>query len=291
MKSSLAVFLTGLFFLPMVICGQDANKTVDITRLDTRISDFVLDDESILVGVQRLNSENLQIGFGFEKVLTRRFAAPPVPYPQVSIKLKNPSTREALDALCAADTRYTWSVDGSTVNVYPASITRDPAYLLNRKLDQLTLQGITDLEQGLFAIPKQLPGPLEQIAHAQAGGDTSFPAEPWSVTFKGVTVRQAINRLAEHMGPSSSWVFGGSDEFRRFAFYRGGFHPQLGLSGRPVADRMVAEVIIPFVCIREPEFPHRALAKQLVTTPASHQRTRPVWCWLGRSWHRRIAHA
>jgi hypothetical protein len=225
MKNRLCVLLIGLSFLTTVVSGQGLDKAAVATRLDARISDFVLNDASILEGVQRLNVENLQIGFGFEEVLVQKFIDPAASYPKISVKLQNPSTREALNALCAADPGYTWSVDGATVNVYPVATTSDPRYLLNRKLVKLKIQAITDIDQGLFAIPKQLPGPLEQVAHAQVGGDASFPADPWSATFTDITVRQAINRLAEHMGDSCSWIFGGSNGFRRFAFYRGGFHP------------------------------------------------------------------
>jgi len=109
--------------------------------------------------------------------------------------------------------------------IYPRVTVQDSKYLLNRKLARFRISGITDIDHGLFAIPKQLPGPLEQIAHSQIGGDDSYAIEPWTASFNDISVRQAINRLAEHMGKSSLWIFGGSDEFRYFAFYRGGARP------------------------------------------------------------------
>ena len=233
MKSKTQTLLIVLLFLPLAAAGQESIRTAVMVRLDAKIPDFFLNEDSIFIGVRMLNKPNLQIGFGFEEVLARKAADQPVPYPKISVKLKNPSTREALDAMCAADRRYTWSVDGLTVNVYPSAISTEPGYLLNRQLAQLQIHNITDIDQGLFAIPRQLPGPLEQIAHAQIGGDASFPEEPWSLSLSDVTVRQAINRLVEHMGSSSSWIFGGSDEFRKFAFYREGFHPRsIGLPAK-----------------------------------------------------------
>lgn len=249
MKSKVEAFLIILiilFFLPMAAAGQDSNGTnvgtSVIARLDAKVSDFILNEESIFVGVQMLNRQNLQLGFGFEGVLAEKFSDPPVPYPKISVELKNPSTREALDAICAADPRYTWSLDGAMVNVYPLATMKDSTYFLNRKLAQLKIQGITNIEQGLFAIPKQLQGPLEQIAHAQVGGDASYPVEPWSITFQDITVRQAINRLVEHMGSSSAWVFRGSREFRSFAFYRGGFHTPSSLLAPISSERLSTPV-------------------------------------------------
>lgn len=193
--------------------------------LDVGTPDFTLDDKSILTGIQMLNSESLKIGFGFEEILGRKVSDPAVPAVKITVRLLNPSTREVLNALCAADPRYTWSLDGLTVNVFPSSTMTDSKYLLDRELSSFRVNRITEIDQGLLAVAQQLPGPMEQIAHSQVGGDASYPNEPWSATFEHLTVRQAINRLVEHMGSSSFWFFGGSDEFRYFAFYKGAFHP------------------------------------------------------------------
>jgi hypothetical protein len=172
-----------------------------------------------------LNSESLGISFGFEEILTRKVSDTEVPAVKITVRLLNPTIREILNALCAADPRYTWSLDGLTVNVFPSSTMTDSKYLLNRELASFRINGITEIDLGLLAIAQQLPGPMEQIAHAQVGGDASYPIEPWTASLGDLTVRQAINRLVEHMGSSSFWFFGGSDEFRYFAFYRGVSRP------------------------------------------------------------------
>jgi hypothetical protein len=87
----------------------------------------------------------------------------------------------------------------------------------------LDLKELTDIQQGLFAIANQLPPPREQVAVAQIGGDDSYPPEPWTTSYEDLTVRQAINRLVHHMGERGSWAFGGSADFRAFAFNRQGF--------------------------------------------------------------------
>lgn len=193
--------------------------------LDVSTPDFTLDDQPILTGVQMLNREGLGIDLGFEEILTRKVSDPEVPAVKITVRLLKPTIPEILNALCAADPRYTWSIDGLTVNVFPSSTMTDSKYLLNRELASFRVNGITEMDQGLLGIAQQLPGPMEQIAHSQVGGDSSYPIEPWTAAFENLTVRQAINRLVEHMGGSSSWFFGGSDEFRYFAFYRGRFHP------------------------------------------------------------------
>jgi hypothetical protein len=227
MKNQVAatVMSLSLLLLPRLTAEQESNEpNAKISPLDAKIPDFALDNRSILIGIEMLNRQGEGISFGFEEILAVKHIDPPIPYPKITVQLASPSTRQVLDALCAADPRYTWSVDGSTVNVFPRSTVTDLKYLLNRKLAEFRLDGITQIDEGLFAIADQLPGPLEQIAHAQIGGDATYPTKPWSVTFKNLTVRQAVNRLVEHMDTSSAWIFGGSDEFRYFAFYRNGFY-------------------------------------------------------------------
>jgi hypothetical protein len=191
--------------------------------LDTNVSDFFLSNQTIFEGVSQLNSQSIPLAFGFEKPLKAKFDGPRIPDPSISLSLRDVTLRQALDALCKADGRYSWSLDGSTVNIYPSKITNDPSYLLNRRLNTLKLENILDVQQGLLAIARQLPPPEEQLAHAQMGGDTVYPAEPWNVTLENLTVRQAINRLTEHMGAHSAWLFYGSEDFRAFSFYRLGF--------------------------------------------------------------------
>jgi hypothetical protein len=191
--------------------------------LDTNVADFFLSNQTIFEGVSELNSEAVPFSFGFEKILKAKFDDPPIPDPNISLILRNASVKEILDALCKADQRYSWAVDGSTINVYPRRTIGDPSYLLNRHLDKLEIKNIIDIQQGLLAIAQQIPPPKEQIAHAQMGGDSSYPPEPWATIFEGLTVRQAVNRLTGQMGPHSAWLFNGSQDFRAFSFFRLGF--------------------------------------------------------------------
>src|SRR5262249_5827854 len=158
-------------------------------------------------------------GFGFEGVLKSTSAAPDVQEPRFSLQLRNKSGREVLNALCEADPRYTWSIDGPTVNVFPKHVLGDSSYLLNRRLDRFELRKATDVDDGLLAISRQLPLPTEQVAHVQTSGDDPYPPKPWTVIYHHLTVREVVNRLAEHGGPCAAWTFGGSKDFRYFAFF------------------------------------------------------------------------
>jgi len=54
----------------------------------------------------------------------------------------------------------------------------------------------TTVDDGLFAIPRQLPPPFEKVS-----------------------VRQIVNRLAVHGGQCAVWILGGSRDFRTFGFF------------------------------------------------------------------------
>jgi hypothetical protein len=221
------VGLLSSIFLVFLTLSMSASKAVreepTASVLNTTIPDFFLADQTIFDGVSELSSESVPLAFGFENVLKVKFGDPPIPDPLIDVTLQDATVKEILDALCKADPRYTWSLDGSTVNIYPRETTDDPSYLLNRRLEKLDIKNITDIDDGLLAIAQQLPPPLEQIAHAQVGGDTTYPPQTWTATFEKLTVRQAVNRLADHMGAHSAWFFSGSRDFRAFAFYRLGF--------------------------------------------------------------------
>jgi hypothetical protein len=199
---------------------QHETQTVSMDKLlETRVADFELHNETLLDGLWKLARIPVPFGFGFESVLKSNSTIPEIQDPQFSLQLKDKSAREILNALCQADSRYMWSIDGTTVNVFPKDILSDPSYLLNRKLARFELKNSTDVDDGLLAISRQLPPPVEQVAHVQMSGDDSYPPEPWTVTYENLTVRQVVNRLAEHGGPCGTWTFGGSKDFRRFAFF------------------------------------------------------------------------
>jgi hypothetical protein len=205
-----------------------AERAPKVEPLEARVPAFELRNETLLDGLWKLARGPVPFGFGFERVLKQKLSGPDVPDPQLTLHIQNQSIRGILDALCKADPRYTWSVDGAMVDVFPRDVVGDSTYLLNRHLSGFDLKNATDVQNGLLAIVRQLPPPVEQIAQAQAGGDDPYPPRPWNITLENVTVRQVINRLAEHGGPYGIWIFGGSKEFRAFGFFN--THPSPWLS-------------------------------------------------------------
>lgn len=187
--------------------------------LETKVPEFEIHNQTLVDGLWKLARGPAPFGFGFEKVLKGRLSDPDIPNPSLSLQLKDKSVREILDALCQADSRYTWSMDGTTVDLFPRAVINDPSYLLNRKLERFELTNATDVQNGLLAIVRRLPPPVEQIAQAQAGGDDPYPPEPWTVTFENLTVREVVNRLAAHGGQCAVWIFGGARDFQAFGFF------------------------------------------------------------------------
>lgn len=187
----------------------------------TKVAYFQTDHSTLWEALQKLARGPSPFAFGLEQVLKKKYNDPPLSDVRFSMQMENKTLAEVLDSLCRADPRYTWSLDTATINIYPRSATRVSSYLLNRKLAVLRIKGITHENQGLLAIAQQLPPPAEQLAQVEFGASGSFPPRPWTATFRDLTVRQAVNRLAAHMGPYAYWLFYGSEDFREFAFYQG----------------------------------------------------------------------
>jgi hypothetical protein len=192
--------------------------------LSTRIPHLDLVNQTLHDGLASLSLNPTPLSLGFENVLKARFSDPELVNPRFDLHLDGKTIGEILNTLCSMDSRYTWSRDGNTINVYPKAADDDPFYFLNRKLDRLNIVNITDIQRGLLAIIQELPGPREQVGIAQVGGNDSY-AIPWTASFEDLTVRQAINRLAEHLGSRSYWTLSGARDFRHFGFFGMGFYP------------------------------------------------------------------
>jgi hypothetical protein len=190
--------------------------------LDWKVPIFELKDAIVRDGVAKLASNPIEgLHLGIEEVLRENiYDDLRARNPHFSLHLENRTVRQILDALCDSDSRYVWSSDGVSINVYPKVAAGDPAYLFNRLLERIIVTNIPNPDQGLTPLSKLLPN--EQIGYAGIGNDPEY-SKPWTATFDRVTVRQFINRLAEHVGPRSSWIWQGSRNERMFTFQEGGF--------------------------------------------------------------------
>lgn len=86
--------------------------------LNTMVPEFELRNQNLVDGLWKLAKDPAPFAFGFEKILKTKLADADIPDPKFNLQLKNKTVREVLDALCEADPRFTWSMDGATVNVF-----------------------------------------------------------------------------------------------------------------------------------------------------------------------------
>jgi hypothetical protein len=201
---------------------SEAAANPEKLALDQVVRHFDLTDGSILDGIAVLSSNPIEgLHIGLEEVVRNKLQDPEDRSVIFSLHLENKTLREILDALCRSDTRYMWSPDGQSINVYPRASVTEPSYLLNVSLAVITLSDVPDPDHALTPLHRQLP--KVQLGYMQMGGDNTY-AKPWTVTFDNLTVRQFMNRITEHIGPRSSWVWQGGKDERVFTFLRGGFH-------------------------------------------------------------------
>ena len=191
--------------------------------LDVAVDRFDVADAIMRDGVSELSLKRIDgLHLGFEEVLRNDVRQDPrATNPHFSLHLRGQTVREILDSLCKIDPRYEWSQDGLTINVYPRTTTEDRLYLLNLSIDRLSVTSVSDAYQALTPLAKLFPD--QQIGYAGTGGYSGY-AEPWTTVFERLTVRQFINRILEHVGPRTTWVWQGGKNERMFAFLKDGFN-------------------------------------------------------------------
>ena len=191
--------------------------------LEAKVRSFDVTRGIVRDGVSQLSRANIEgLHLGFEEIIRDKIQDNPWTLGTLfSVHLEDKTVREILDALCQADARYAWSEDGASINIYPRATIGDPSYLLNLRLERIALSNMPDPDQALTPLWKLLP--QQQIGYAGPGLGGNAYSEPWSVIFENLTVRQFINRIAEHIGPRSTWVWQGGQGERMFTFLKAGF--------------------------------------------------------------------
>jgi len=221
------ILLCLLWLSTGAVFGQQvttARNQVTPRPKDVKIERFDLSDAILRDGVSELSLERIDgLHLGFEEIIRSNIQDDPwIITPHFSLHLRNKSVGEILDALCASDLRYIWSEDGDTINVYPRAINSDPSYLLNLRIDGIVLEDKPDPDQALTPLSKLFPA--QQVGYFGPGlGDNTYP-QLWTTTFEDLTVRQFVNRIAEHMGLRTAWIWQGGKGERMFTFVKGGFH-------------------------------------------------------------------
>lgn len=186
--------------------------------LQERVAGFTLKDETIIDGIAKL-SQITNVSFSVEFELGSTISKPAPEVKKVETTLGEVSISEALDRLCAIDDTFTWIRIGNHVNLVPRRLLSNNSYFLNRKIKVLTFVKTPDAQKAVFQAVDQLPPPKEQVAMMESGTSLAF-AEPWTATFKNITVREAIDKIAEQLGPTMGWQFGGGEDFRILTFHQ-----------------------------------------------------------------------
>jgi hypothetical protein len=191
--------------------------------LSNRVAHFDLTNATLIDGLSKLSNEPIAgLHLGIEEIIQDKFPEVTDRSVQFSLSLHDVTVSDIIDTLCKSDRRYTWSVDGSSVNVYPRETVGNSSYLLNRELDSIALKNIKGPSDALTLLMKLLPG--EQLGYRGIGlGVNNDYPEPWNAVFDNLTVRQLMNRLSEHNGPRGGWIWNGSRGQRFFAYFERGF--------------------------------------------------------------------
>lgn len=223
MKTTILIVtvLTFLSFDSALAVGFGPEKAGSAPPLTRKVQHFDLVDKTLIDGIAQLSTAQDSLHIGIEEILRDKHSDSSVQEIRFSLHLKDVTVKYILDTLCNFDARYAWSVDHLSINIYPRGITEDREYLLNHEIQQLSLDNVPDADQALTPLARHFPG--EQMGYLQAGGDVTY-LQPWNAVFHDLTIREFINRVAEHLGPSSSWIFQGSKDERMFTFQKGGFH-------------------------------------------------------------------
>lgn len=185
---------------------------------ESHVPSITLKDQSILDAIAALGP-NSNIAFSIEFPLGTTISSDAPPLRKLDDTIAAGTVAEVLDRLCTIDPTFTWIKIGNTANILPRAKVEDPRYVLNRKIDHLNLSNVSNAWDAVLATVNHLPGTREQIAILQIGTGLNFPRS-WSVTFTNVTLREAFDDIAQHLGPTYGWQFSGAEDFRIISFHQ-----------------------------------------------------------------------
>jgi hypothetical protein len=206
--------LSILLLLDPVRCQLPAASDDPFAR---QVPSFHLTDQSVIDGVAML-SQFTDIAFAVEFPLGGTISAP-APTPATVNAMVGPTTLgSALDRLCELDRKFSWRRIGNTAHIFPQAMEQDPTYLFNRKIDLLSFKDEPGAQEAVFHAVAQLAGPKQQIAVLQSGPPLGF-SQPWTAKFKDITLREAFDKIAQQLGPTYGWQFGGAADFRVVTFH------------------------------------------------------------------------
>jgi hypothetical protein len=201
------------FFWPSAAAPQSAPKN----PFTQPVPVFQLVDQTVVDGIAMLN-QSTDIAYAVEFPLGRTIADPAPPLKTVTSSVGSGTLTNALDRLCALDPTFSWQRIGNTVHVFPRSLGTDQGYLFNQKIGVLSFKDVPDAQKAVFDAVAEVAGAKQQIAVFQTGTSINF-SHPWTASFNDITVREAFDKIAEQLGPTHGWQFGGAADFRVLSFH------------------------------------------------------------------------
>lgn len=182
---------------------------------EQKIGPIILENEYFVDGLAKLNIQTQGVGFAIEFLPGTRDSPPP-PDSRFSTERSSGTVKDALDWLCGLDPRYTWKHEGRIINIIPRDMLSDPNYLFNRKLSSLRFVDLRRANDTLDKIFKPVSKLNESVISLDDAGSFS---RPWTVAFENISVRDALDRVAENLGPGHGWMVYGNNETRIINFY------------------------------------------------------------------------
>jgi hypothetical protein len=162
MRILVLLSFTGLA-LTNAISGQSHHEyqpsQSNLDPLDTQMAHFDVSGGILRDGISELSLKKVDgLHLGFEEIIKERTQDDPrAQSTHFSLHLDGKKVSDILDEVYNLDTRYTWSRDGGTVNVYPRASAEDPSYLLNLWIDNIAFEKIPVPDQALTPLSKLFP--------------------------------------------------------------------------------------------------------------------------------------
>ena len=213
MKIALAIFC----FLWNVLLLSPQTAKLPSDPFDLHVAGVQLNDETIVSALANFTAD-LPIAVSVEYELASKLNASATPLQRFNASIPAGTVTEVTNRIVSLDPTFTWIRHGNVINLVPKTKISDPNYLFNRVIVSANLQSADRADAAALQVVTSLPGKREQLAILNTGGSISFP-EPWTVTFSNMTVRQALDLIAQQLGGKYGWQVGGSTEFRLLTFH------------------------------------------------------------------------
>lgn len=213
-----ALFSAVLFLCSSSLGLCQVQETAATDPLKQATPAFRLVNQTVIDGAAQLNQTTSDLAFAVEFPLGKTISAPAPAIATLDATIGSGTLGDALNRLCSLDPTFSWKKIGNTIHFVPRSLINDPTYVMNRKIEVLDLKDAPDAQTALFAAVAQLPSPKEGMGIKQSGLSLNF-SRPWTASFKDITVREVLDKIAEQLGRNYGWQFGGAADFRLVTFH------------------------------------------------------------------------